>query len=68
MKLVKFKDGQYGIRKWRIMYYDLDCPEARLWWSRWCSYFLQCCRADKETAIKYFDILTDAGRPVKDDK
>lgn len=67
MKLVKFKDGTYGIRRfsiWSLGYeYKSFAPISSMWWPG-CSEYMTHCRTDKETAEKEFNLLTDKGEPV----
>lgn len=40
MKLIKFKDGTYGVRKWGVWYYDLMC--RGFWWGFYSEHFKDC--------------------------
>ena len=64
MKLVKFKDGTYGVRKmvwFEFMYLDLTDPSH--WWTINCSDFNNC-KGSKEEAEKGFIRVTDYGTPI----
>lgn len=64
MKIVKFKDGQYGLRKWTIFgyeYFDLKSPWY--WWGRSCSFFIKDCRSDLES-VQRASAMFDKGQPV----
>lgn len=67
MKLIKFKDGTYSIRRlniWVLGYeYRSFSPTYEKWYMM-SSDFFRCCRVDKETAEKEFNLLTDKGEPV----
>ena len=66
IKLVKFKDGAYGIRRWRPWgheYLDLQ-SEMGFWWGRGSQLFKRC-RSSEEEARRRLELLTDIGEPVK---
>ena len=63
MKLVKFADGKYGVRKgnWFTGYEFCDLKENNRWRTRDSAYFKDC-RGTLEAALFRFDI----GRPISD--
>ena len=71
MKIVRFKDGAYGIRRFTpfgYQYKDIAyCPD-RLWWGITSSYFKDCKGTLKEV-VKMFNSIKqrtkiDGGTPV----
>lgn len=66
MKVVKFKDGTFGARKWSILGYEyVDLNNPLLYsWGRRCQHFPSC-RGTKEEAIKGLEMATDKGTVVK---
>ncbi len=60
MKIVKFSDGKYALRKFSLFYlgYAYSDP-AGFWWTKWDGYFTDC-RVDYATAVK----MLDEGTPV----
>ncbi len=67
MKIVKFKDGTYGVRKFSFLmgysYVDLTTPHYD--WNRYCQYYHNC-KGSKEESDKVFERLTDKGSVVKE--
>jgi hypothetical protein len=74
VKIVKFQDGTYGLRKfswidlsWR--YKDLDGPmnaTRGMWWSRRSNCFDECCRGDLATVVRNQDYLLDYEQKKKE--
>lgn len=65
MKLVKFKDGKFGVRKgfWPFyLYRDFDSP--RLWWGNKSVHFRDC-KTDEHTARQSLLNYGDNGEVVK---
>jgi len=73
MKLVKFKDGTFGIRKGFFPFYsfkDFDYPVGGKiiqhgYWRGLGSNFISNCRTTEEEARKVFSMLTDKGEVVE---
>lgn len=67
MKIVKFHDGKYGIRKgfhWWTGYEYKDL-EHGYWWSVGCSEFQKSCKSsDLELVQKILTEMTDKGKPI----
>ena len=67
MKIVKFKDGTYGVRRFSLffgyVYKDLANSGADFWWPRDSRSFRDC-RSSKENAEAFFNIATDKGTKV----
>lgn len=66
MKIVQFKNGAYGIRKWSLMYFTFVYRDLKSghWWrldSRW----INDCEGSLENVQKIFDDLTDKGNPIQ---
>ena len=80
MKIVKFKNGQYGVRKWCICYWYRDIAHD-FWWTNNSKHH-HCCQGTREEAQYRFDLMQtpwlsklisyftkDKGTPIgKDDK
>jgi len=69
MKIVKFEDGFYGIRKFSIFYFRyvyLDIKSRGGWWRpRKSEFFLNSCKNDDlEHVKKCFAMLKDKGTPI----
>ena len=70
MKLVKFADGKYGVRRraWWTLWMDyefLDLANQGFWWSAGSRYFRDC-RGTREAALDGLGALAisgDKGRP-----
>lgn len=67
MKLVKFKNGQYGIRRFWLIplkyeYLDFECP---CYWHKTEYPYFKSCKTTKKKAQEHFEQLTDKGEPVK---
>jgi hypothetical protein len=60
MKIVKFEDGTYALRKFSVLSlgYVYRDPSG-YWWTIWSKWFDDC-RVDYETAVRMMDI----GAPV----
>lgn len=61
MKIVKFNNGTYGIRRWFFGYQFKDL-ETAFWWrvgSKWIMH----CQGEKEKVIEIFNQKTDYGVP-----
>ena len=67
MKIVKFKDGRYGIRKGIYPFYLFyNINNNDFWEKRKYSYFNNACKVNNlEMAKVYLDNLTDLGEPVE---
>jgi hypothetical protein len=70
MKIVKFDDGTYGIRRrawWSLFqiyeYRDLKYNDA-IWWTRRDKWILDC-KGPPQKVKSIFDRLKDKGTPVK---
>ena len=69
MKIVKFKDGKYGIRKFDFLsksYKFLD-PITLFWWPI-DSIYINDCKGGLKTVKKVYDRLTDIGTPIRKKK
>jgi beta-lactamase class D len=66
VKLIKFKNGNFGIRKggWFTGYLFKDFKNERFWWSIDSTYF-EDCKTDEETARRIFNNLTDLGEVIE---
>lgn len=67
MKLVRFADGSYGVRRWTLFgfkYVNLR-GAAQYWWGHCSEYFLSDCRATREIALRRYLDLADNGTPEK---
>jgi len=68
MKLIKFKDGTFGIRRRYFIFYQYLSFKNEYWWKRderRIDKFISDCRADEDAARKVFETLTDKGEVVK---
>jgi len=66
MKIVKFEDGRYGIRKKSYgVYRFLDLQTGlNFWWSQDCEYF-NCCKGNYEEVKKAYLEINDPGKPIE---
>ncbi len=72
MRMVKFDNGKYGLRRWTIFgyeFYDLNEPESHIWWNKG-RHILAYCQGTQEQvedAVRFLKIplYTDVGKPVK---
>ena len=64
IRLVKFKDGKYGIRQGTYFsgykFFDLRADSV-YWWATTSRHFEKDCRTSKDSATRAFDLLTDKG-------
>lgn len=62
MKIVKFKDGRYGIRKWTLFGYRFLGLESYYvtWWNKESSYMQHCKSFDLEEVKNKLDV----GEPI----
>lgn len=66
MKVVRFNDGTYGIRRLAIDGFEFFDFKSRIrFWRSRSSPSIEDCRTDKDTAIKTYNLFTDRGREVK---
>ena len=66
MKIVKFKDGTYAIRKgWRFNYQYKDL-NGKYWWSKNERDFFPMCKGNREDIEMLYLQLTDVGEVVND--
>ena len=64
MKLVKFKNGKFAIRRWYVLRYTYKDLKDNYWWSRSSPHFPDC-MSDNETHVRsVFELLSDDGTPV----
>lgn len=62
MKIVKFNDGSYGIRKWSLLhlqYVYLDLNNRNYWWSLGSRWIKDC-----KGSLEEVQSLTDKGKPL----
>ena len=67
MKLVKFKDGTYGVRKWSwlsLSYRYLDLKHGFYWWDRSSSFF-RGCKGTEARSRSLMNSISDRGKVVK---
>lgn len=65
MKIVKFKDGTYGVRRLTLFGYEYkDFRSIEFWWSRNSQYF-PACHGTLTEAEYYTEYYTDKGKVVK---
>jgi len=62
MKIVKFKDGRYGVRRWSLGYEFKDFSST--YWFRLSSRYINDCKADEATARAYLASRKDKGTPI----
>jgi len=65
MKIVKFKDGTYGIRRWSLLSLEYEYKDLQhfAWWPL-SSCWQKDCRGTLEEAIQIIDRLADKGKPI----
>lgn len=69
MKIVKFKNGKYGIRRWSLwsMGYEFnDLVSGGYLWSKVTDSMNSCQESDLQIVRKIFQNITDKGTPVKE--
>lgn len=62
-KIVRFRDGNFGLRRLAIdgyEYLDLVAARRTFWWSRF-DYNFKDCRGDLDTVKRALDIICDEG-------
>lgn len=66
MKLVKFKDGMFGIRKgnWFSGYKFLDIRNNKFWWTIKCDYYLDC-HGEEQQVRNLYSSMVDLGEVVE---
>ena len=68
MRIVKFKNGKYAIRRWMFgwQYKDLRTPGnmSPWWWGRHENWFCDCVTDDLELVKRIFYERTDRGTPI----
>jgi hypothetical protein len=67
MKIVKFKDDSYGIRRFswdRRSYEYLDLEDCVYWWSSDYRYKPYCRKATRQEVLIAYEKATDYGTPV----
>lgn len=62
MKLVKFKDGTWGVRRRVAFTYQFLDMDSTTWWERM-SAVNRFCRGTEEQARKLLETMTDTGEP-----
>lgn len=67
LKIVKFKNGKYGVRRLTVYGYEfLDLKNDDILWLDQCSrWYKSLCQTTLEKAKEGFDRFTDNGKPVK---
>lgn len=68
MKIVKFKDGKYAVRKGILFgysYHDISNNISYGWWDK-PIHVDAYCKGTYEEALKLFNKLTDRGIPVNE--
>ena len=60
MKIVKFRDGTYGVRKWFGIYLYKDLTISGLWWSMSSQFFSDC-----RGTLAQAEYFSDKGTVVK---
>jgi hypothetical protein len=64
MKIVKFKNGTYGIRKWTLFGYKFLSRSGRYWWHH--RNFLDYCQFERlNDARERYEAKNDYGEVVK---
>lgn len=74
MKIVKFKDGKYGVRQWSLFdfgYLFLDLNSPKFWWGPDKHFFRNDCRGtldEVREAIRRHENMksADLGEPIDD--
>lgn len=64
MKLVKFKDGTFGIRYGLIFHEYQDFKDMSYQWPAKHRHMIDC-KTTEDEARKFFDAIVDKGEPVK---
>ena len=65
IKLVKFSDGKYGVRKGFIFHRYADFFTVGFWWSPGSQYMRDCRTADYERAVTMYEALTSSEEVIK---
>ena len=60
MKIVKFRDGTYGVRKWFGIYLYKDLTISGLWWPMSSQFFSDC-----RGTLAQAEYFSDKGTVVK---
>ena len=60
MKIVKFKDGSYGIRRGWLFGYEYKDLRGSFWWRISETYFIDC-KGTKEQVMKFYRNKNDKG-------
>lgn len=71
MKIVKFKDGNYAIRRFSLLYLTYvykDLKHLRFWWERSDSPYRDSRSTDLEEVKAMYSLLTDRGEIYKEPK
>jgi len=67
MKLVKFKNGKFGVRRWSLfgwyefVSFDMGC---KFWWGSTSDHF-EDCQTTEEQAREFYNRIGDNGKVVK---
>lgn len=65
LKIVKFKNGKYAIRRlWIFGYEYLDLENPGLFWGKRSRHYGDCLSPDYENVKRVFDDYNDNGAPV----
>ncbi len=68
MKIIKFRNGKYAIRKWSFIFGGYEYKDLKdskcFWWGREEPFFDNC-KGTLEEVKKKWNILNDSGRVVK---
>lgn len=69
MKIVKFKDGTYGIRRWSIIGYQYKDIKSDIsyWWTL-NTKFIGHCKGTYPEILEIFERMTDKGKIVKENR
>ena len=67
MKIVKFKDGRYAIRKWFFGYQYLNLNDVVRWVNRDYKWFHNCLTDDIERIMRFTEPI-DYGTPIDTDE
>ena len=73
MKIVKFRDGSFGIRRrlmsrfWAPQFFDFVAMRSKdhYWWSMTSPHLPDCRVEDESEARRVYDIYTDIGTPIE---
>ena len=68
MKIVKFKNGGYGIRTGWLFHKYVDLTTPSFEWNREERHFKDCVSEDKEKVVKIYNLLTDKGTPIGEEE